>query len=177
MLPASTAACPTHAFRYVALPPVLTGLQMGPKAANLAVADPQRYAYDADAVLLHMVRLSLRLAAADISFAQALASDPDFSSSFMVAAAQRLSANETNTEARHCAPRFEDLLQKVCDLTIYRTQTSNGHLPIRISRFCMMCAELSRQGSVAIHWTCHQHIAGQMYCHIPRARLSPPVGA
>lgn len=92
---------------------IVLASQMGPKAANLNVAKPEQYGYDAEDILVRMLRLCLRLAASSSAFMPALAADPDFSHSLCTATVQRMATSDRNTEARHVAPRFDDLLRQV----------------------------------------------------------------
>lgn len=116
--------------------------QMSPQAANLAVKNPERYGYDAEGVLLHMVRLCLNLTAAQPrAFTRALAADPDFSAAYMEAAVQRLASSERNTEAWHCAPRFEDVLRQV-DAVCMRSFSSFAQKDCRMPADRDVCGSL-----------------------------------
>lgn len=101
---------------------------MGPKAANLNVAKPEQYGYDAEDILVRMLRLCLRLAASSSAFMPALAADPDFSHSLCTATVQRMATSDRNTEARHVAPRFDDLLRQVAPVNGHRTKGNAGQV-------------------------------------------------
>lgn len=152
---------------------------MGPKAANLAVANPERYGYNSEDILVRMVKLCLRLAAASPGFLAVLTADPDFSASLMAATVERLAGSQNNTEARSCAPRLDDLLKLVgSQPQLYDALGSNHTCPLRpvgtSERKHALITEGLWHGQAASPWGPHAEAAASDNLDLQLPGQEPP---